>query len=81
MLEEFFRDLFLLNTPHRQKEKKDINKFASHFENADSALSKELAIPPKQDFIRELDSSQVEFIEQEGSLKNSSSIILMIQTR
>ena len=56
---------FKLNTPHRQKEKKDINKFASHFENADSALSKELAIPPMQDFIEELDSSQVEFIEQE----------------
>jgi len=56
---------FELNTPHRQKEKKDINKFASHFENADSALSKELAIPPMQDFIEELDSSQVEFIEQE----------------
>ncbi len=56
---------FELKTPHRQQDKKDINIFASHFENADSALSKELAIPHKQDFIEELDSSQVEFIEQE----------------
>ena len=56
---------FELKTPHRQRDKKDINKFASYFENADSALSKELAIPPKQDFIEELDQSQIEFIDQE----------------
>ena len=56
---------FELRTPHRQQDKKDINIFASHFENADSALSIELAIPKKQDFIEELDSGQVEFIEQE----------------
>ena len=54
-----------LKTPHRQNAKSDINVFAKHFENADSALSKELAIPQKEDFYETLDSNQVEFIDQE----------------
>ena len=55
---------FVLGKAHRQKDKKDINTFASYFENSDSALSKELAIPEKQYFLENLDSNQVEFIDQ-----------------
>jgi len=57
-------ETFELKTPHRQKDKEDINKFASHFENVESTLSRELAIPEKEYFIKELDSEQVQFIDQ-----------------
>ena len=61
---------FVLERPHRQEEKHDINKFASFFEHSESSLSKELAIPEKKYFEEVLNSNQVQFISQDEVAEN-----------